>query len=155
MNLPSLMLVALSALASGAVLAQTDDAALLKCAQATDPGARLACFDALAAQARQRTVAAASGQPDPRKVADFGRPPKPDASDIELLESRINGSFDTWRANQRFTLANGQVWQITDDGSGYVGEAQNPVVRIRRGAMGSYLMEVDGLRKALRVKRVQ
>lgn len=155
MNLPSLMTVAAAVLASNLAWAQTDDAAMLKCAQATEAAPRLACFDALAAQARQRATAAASGQPDPRKVAEFGRPPKPDVSDIDLLESRINGSFDTWRANQRLTLANGQVWQITDDGSGYVGETQNPVVRIRRGAMGSYLMDVDGLRKSLRVKRVQ
>lgn len=137
-----------------AAIAQTDDAALLRCAQAADAATRLRCFDALADQARQRLAAPPSAAtPDPKKVAEFGRPPKPDASDLDEVASRIPGRFEGWGPRQRFTLANGQTWEISDDSSAFA-NVQNPAVKIRRGALGSYFMDIDGVRKAPRVKRV-
>ncbi len=140
-----------------AVAAQTDDATLLRCAQQLDAAARLACFDELATRARQRQAQGISGPPaaaDAQKVAEFGRPPKPDASDLDTLDSRVPGPFSGWSARQRFTLANGQVWEISDDSSAF-GQAQNVAVKIRRGAMGSYFIEFDGVRKSPRVRRVE
>lgn len=141
---------ALAALMLGAP-AHADDAGLLRCAQTADNAARLACFDALAAQARQRQAAGVVATPRPE---EFGRAPRPDASEIDVLESRIAGRFEGWRPNQRFTLVNGQVWQVIDDSSNF-GDAQEPVVRIRRGAMGSYLMDIEGITRAPRVRRLK
>jgi hypothetical protein len=149
MNRPTL-LSALAVLAMSAPV-HADDAGLLRCAQTSESAARLACFDALVAQARQRQAAGVVATPKPE---EFGRAPKADASEMEVLESRIAGRFDGWRPGQRFTLANGQIWQVSDDSSG-VGDAQDPLVRIRRAALGSYRMEVDGVTRSPRVKRVQ
>lgn len=156
MNRPTLITsLAALALAAPLALAQTEDAALLRCSQTPESAARLACYDALAAQARQRVAARPAGAPAAGdKLAEFGQPPRPGAADIEVMESRIAGRFEGWRPGQRFTLANGQVWQITDDSSSY-GDAVNPVVRIRRAAMGSFMMEVDGVTRSPRVRRIQ
>lgn len=144
------LLAALAVLTLSAPV-HADDAGLLRCAQTADNGARLACFDALVAQARQRQAAGAVATPRPE---EFGRAPKLDASEMEVLESRIAGRFEGWRPNQRITLVNGQVWQVIDDSSSF-GDAQEPVVRIRRAALGSYRMEVDGVTRSPRVRRVQ
>ena len=141
--------------------AQTDDNALLRCRQAATDAARLSCYDTLADQARQRVASRPAGAAAPAaaaapvdKVAEFGQPPKPGAADIEVMESRIVGRFEGWRPGQRFTLTNGQVWQIVDDSSGF-GDSQEPVVRIRRAALGSFMMEVDGVTRSPRVKRLR
>ncbi|MFO1330779.1 MAG: hypothetical protein U1F56_25785 [Rubrivivax sp.] len=131
--------------------AQTPDAALLRCAAAADATARLACFDALVAQARTR-AAQPSASAASAAVAAFGRPSPPD--EIELIESRIVGRFEGWRAGDRITLANGQVWQVIDDSSAWA-DLQQPVARVRRAAMGSFRLEVDGVTRSPRVRRVQ
>lgn len=163
MNRAGPRLALLAALCGATALAsapaRADEAGLLRCRQAADPATRLTCYDALADQARQRQASRPSGAAVAApaaadKVAEFGQPPKPGAADIEVMESRIVGRFEGWRPGQRFTLANGQVWQITDDSSGF-GDAQEPVVRIRRAALGSFMMEVDGVTRSPRVKRLR
>ena len=137
--------------AAAPVLAQTPDAALLRCAASTDAAARLACFDALAAQARTR-AARPSASPASAAIADFGRPSPTD--EIELIESRIVGRFEGWRGGDRITLANGQVWQVVDDSSAWA-DLQQPVARVRRAALGSFRLEVEGITRSPRVRRVQ
>lgn len=147
-------------LAAGTAIAQTDDAALLRCAQLADAPARLGCFDALAVQARARAAAPAStaapaapaAAPTAAAVAAFGKPSRPD--DVELIESRIVGRFEGWRPNDRITLANGQVWQIVDDSQAWA-NLEQPVARVRRAALGSFRLEVDGVTRSPRVRRVQ
>lgn len=134
--------------------AQTDDNALLRCRQAATDAARLSCYDTLADQARQRLASRPAAAAPVDKAAEFGQPPKPGAADLEVMESRIAGRFEGWRPGQRFTLTNGQVWQIVDDSSGF-GDSQEPVVRIRRAALGSFMMEVDGVTRSPRVKRLR
>lgn len=133
--------------AAAPALAQTPDAALLRCAEQAEAAARLACFDALAAQARTRGATAATAA-----VATFGKPAPPD--EIELIESRIVGRFEGWRPGDRITLANGQVWQIVDDSNAWA-DLQQPVARVRRAALGSFRLEVDGVTRSPRVRRVQ
>ena len=154
-------LTALSLLTAGSALAQTDDGALLRCRQTTGDASRLTCYDTLAEQARQRVASRPAGAAAPAaapaaadRVAEFGKPPQPGAADIEVMESRLVGRFEGWRPNQRFTLANGQVWQIVDDSTGF-GDAKEPVVRIRRAALGSFMMEVGGVTRSPRVKRLR
>ena len=159
LNFPRTALAALCLWPVASALAQTDDAALLRCRQTPTDTARLSCYDALADQVRQRGPGrpAAAATPAPTladKVAEFGQPPQPGAADIEVMESRIAGRFEGWRPGQRLTLANGQVWQIVDDSSGF-GDSNEPVVRIRRAALGSFMMEVDGVTRSPRVKRLR
>lgn len=129
--------------------AQTPDQALLDCARRGDAAARLACFDALAAQARLRAASPAAAPP---AVATFGQPTR--ADDVDVIESRIVGHFEGWRPGDRIRLANGQVWQISDDSRAWA-DLQQPVARVRRAALGSFRLEVDGVTRSPRVRRVE
>lgn len=141
-------------LAVATAQAQTDDAVLLRCAQQADAAARLACFDGLATAARQRAARPADARPAPvaEAVAAFGKPSRPD--DVDVIESRIVGRFEGWRPGDRITLANGQVWRISDDSSAWA-DLQQPLARVRRAALGSFRLEVEGLTRSPRVQRVQ
>ena len=70
---------------------------------------------------------------------------------VPLLKAEIFGYEKT-----RFFLANGQVWDQLDRGRFRVpkernGEQNN--VEIRRGALGSYLLQVNGSGKSIAVRR--
>ncbi|MCC5806750.1 MAG: hypothetical protein JJU00_10525 [Opitutales bacterium] len=69
------------------------------------------------------------------------------------IESRIAGTFRGWRGNTVFKLENGQTWQQSGDGEFFV-RLEDPVVRIRRGTFGSYLLSVEGYGSTVRVRRV-
>ena len=73
---------------------------------------------------------------------------------LDAIESHIPGSFEGWSAKSNIKLANGQIWQISDDSSRahYI---DNPKVRIRRGALGSFYLEIQGTNVSPRVRRVQ
>ncbi len=147
-------------------LAIADDAALLRCRTIADANARLACYDAVVVP-RIGPASAATGsvalQPSPvtqaqavlRKSDQFGLEEKlAMKNEIDAIESRIPGSFEGWSARSNIKLANGQVWQISDNSSRahYI---DNPTVRIRRGALGAFYLEIQGTNISPRVKRVQ
>lgn len=88
-------------------------------------------------------------------VSGFGLPaPAPAPAAVESIESRIEGRFDGWSRGSRLRLANGQVWEVTDSSTG-VYDLSAPVVRIKRGVLGSFFIEIDGISATPRVKRVQ
>ncbi len=142
-----------------------DDAALLRCRSITDNSARLACYDALVVTPRAAVPApTAAIAPLPLPAAA----PKPPAAqttfgleaqiankeNVEVIDSQIDGSFEGWRAKSNIRLANGQVWQISDD-SARAHDIDNPKVRIRRGALGAFYLEIQGTNHSPRVKRIQ
>ena len=75
-------------------------------------------------------------------------------SPTEMLESRIAGRFEGWDPGTRLKLANGQVWEVLDT-KRVSHELDNPTVRIKRGMLGSFFMEIDGVSATPRVRRVQ
>ena len=153
-------------LVSGVALA--DDTAILRCRAIPDASARLACYDALPvttttgnavkAVASPSTATAQPSTPQPAPPpaqAQFGLEDRnANKGAVEAIESTIPGSFEGWNARSNIRLANGQVWQISDDTSRahYI---DNPKVRIRRGALGSFYLEIQGTNHSPRVKRVQ
>lgn len=164
--------LALAALCAAALpaLAATD-ADLRRCRGIADDRARLACYDALvpadtggerppaaalpatgtaapAAPAAAAGVAAAAPAPE----SSFGLRQRTDP--IDAIESTIPGRFDGWAPNAKLTLANGQVWQISD-GSRGVYRLDSPKVRVRKGALGSFFLEIEGQNQSPRVRRVQ
>lgn len=166
--------LALAALCAAALpaLAATD-ADLRRCRAIADDRARLACYDALApAEAGgERAPAAAlpatstTAPPAPAAAAgvtaaapaavpesSFGLRQRADP--LDAIESTIPGRFDGWEPNAKLTLANGQVWQISD-GSRGVYRLDSPKVRIRKGALGSFFLEIEGQNQSPRVRRVQ
>ena len=70
------------------------------------------------------------------------------------VTSRIDGRFDGWGPKSLIRLANGQVWQVSDD-SDAVLNLNNPQVTIRRGILGAFYLELDGTNRTARVKRLQ
>lgn len=159
--------------ATGAFAAGSTDEALLHCRAQADIAARLACYDAISVQpAVQR--AGAAGNPSaipalsartPAAVTADTAPPTPTAafglerrrrSDaVDELSSQITGRFEGWGPGTRFTLANGQVWEVSD-GSNGVYNLQSPVVVVvRRATMGTFMLEIKGAGKAPRVRRVE
>ena len=70
------------------------------------------------------------------------------------VDSQIIGLFEGWHSNSRIKLANGQVWQVSDDSSRNL-DLNSPKVTIRRGALGTFFLELDGTNYSPRVKRIQ
>lgn len=145
----TLRITPLLSLALLAGTAQADDASLLRCRALADARARLECYDAIAVAA----TPAAEAQPR-EGVARFGLPAKAAELEPESIESTVLGDFDGWRPNERIRLANGQVWQITDDSRGAV-STKAAKVTVRRGALGAYFLDIEGVNRSPKVRRVQ
>lgn len=139
--------------------------AFARCARIRADSERLACFDAatraagIAQTQAARSPGASAEEPASTPSAEdtaavFGLEQLARSSEVEEITSRIAGTFSGWRGNTRFTLENGQVWEQVEPGRG-IYRSESPRVTIRRGAMGSYLMEIEGVRRALRVRRVE
>lgn len=172
----TLTLIALS-LAAVPALAQDS---LQRCRALADSSARLACYDALADAARvpatpaqpataatpapatkaatlaaaPAAAAAVAAPPARSGEAAFGLPEakRPDAA--ESVESAVGPSFSGWGPNTRIRLANGQVWQVVDGTSVALPEGPRKV-SVKRGALGSYYLDFDGLKTSPRVRRVE
>jgi len=72
----------------------------------------------------------------------------------EEITTRFEGMFTGWEPKQEFTLANGQVWQISDTSSAHH-HIENPEIVIKRGMFGSFYMKIEGLNRTPRVKRIK
>jgi hypothetical protein len=157
------------ALVSGTSYAQStatvDD--LRRCAEIANDTSRLACFDRVtptitfAAPESNAPAAAAAPQataapPSAASIAAFGSERVLDApgETIDEIQSRLIGELDGWSGETTFTLENGQVWQQAEAGR-LVLQANAPLVTIRRGAFGSYRLSVEGVNRAVRVRRVR
>jgi hypothetical protein len=149
----SLAFAALAAVAQPAGL----EVQLERCRALTEAGARLTCYDAMAPSRTVPVAAAPSAvTPSPPGVAAerFGLPERERQSNEQRIESRVGDDFFGWGPNERIRLANGQVWQVTDGSSGAIG-APNRKVVVRRGALGSFLLEFEGQNHSVRVRRVE
>lgn len=148
------------AIAAGPALAQTSSP-LQACRSITDATKRLACYDALpltgadaatTATAPAAPAVPAAAAPDPAK---FGLENKiVRASQVDSVDSTIEGRFQGWGPKDRIKLANGQVWQIADD-SNAVMNLTNPKVTVRRGLVGVFYLEFEKSNRSARVKRVE
>jgi hypothetical protein len=74
--------------------------------------------------------------------------------DVKLIRSRYVGEFTGWDGKTTFTLENGQVWEQIESGR-MAWKATNPMITIKRGFMGSYMLSVEGVNKKVRVKRIK
>ena len=149
--------------------------AMLKCRALPDASKRLACYDAIDvrvsvapatsvvklsasatashAAAPVATAVAPAVVPSP-PAAEFGLAPKQTAVGVDKIESTIKGRLDSWQQGSRIRLANGQLWQVTDDSRGICDCVDRKVV-VTRGAFGTYFLEIEGKNNAPRVKRLE
>lgn len=167
--------VCLPLVLGASLVSAADMNALQGCRRILDQMTRLACYDALiampaAAPGAERGRGTASQSPPssappaaaiapmasaPNEDIAFGLENRPmPARQVEALESVIPGRFHGWVPRQRFRLANGQVWEISD-GSQAAYELRDTRIRITRGFSGTFFMHVDGVSQTPRVRRVE
>jgi len=162
--------LALSVSALIAVVPALAQDGLQRCRAVTDTSARLACYDALAngAGAAAPTPAAAPAALQPARSAvaisaasvaaaatgeaSFGLSEARRISTVESVESSVAADFSGWEPNSRIRLANGQVWQVTD-GTSVALSPGSRKVRIRRGLLSSFFLDIEGLNTSPRVRR--
>ena len=75
--------------------------------------------------------------------------------DRSEVVSRIDGAFDGWSEGTVIKLQNGQWWEVTEPQSFNVKEMQSPGVTIKPKLLGSWLMQVDGYNRSVRVTRIR
>jgi len=161
-------LFALLALALPA--AAVDDAAVQRCRAMADNAQRLACYDGLPVAAPSTPRAAVASAPvaaapaaaappaaaasSPSLLSRFGFENRPQPEELPTVESHIPGSFEGWGPKSVIALANGQVWQVIDDSTRKV-YRENPKVTLRRGSLGSFFLDIEGVNPSPRVRRIQ
>jgi len=139
---------------------------LAQCRALRDVPARVACYDGIAmpaaspaaatpATASAAAAAAGSAPASPAPVAaSFGLSVVPAAPARQSIDSRIVGAFEGWSSGTRLRLENGQVWEVVDTTRASY-DINAPAVRIKRGVLGSFFMEVAGVSATPRVRRVE
>src|SRR5690606_24062618 len=78
----------------------------------------------------------------------------PFSSARESFESNIVGEFSGFGRGQRYTLANGQVWEQTDSSRLDGVRRIDPQVTVSPGALGSWYLRIDGYSTRAKVRRV-
>lgn len=74
--------------------------------------------------------------------------------EFSAVESRLTGTFTGWEPRGVFALENGQRWREAN-GTTYVSPPLSaPKVRITPGALGTFWMEIVGVRLRVKVTRV-
>ena len=155
-----------AALLSVAAYASTDGD-LASCRTITEDAARLACYDKLPDQPTPglATVvpvapSAAAASPSPETL--FGRDTVESEdmvrraagiSRLDEVTSRVSGVEKNPLGKLVLSLDNGQVWVQLDSSTFRV--ESGDVVRIRRAALGSYLLTGTGGKRTIRVRRSQ
>lgn len=141
---------------------------LRACRALTDAAARLTCFDRAAAALDQavasrevvvldrnevrKTRRSLFGFSLPR-IGLFG--PSGDEAEEEAereVEAAIAGSTSLGYGKWRIRMTDGAVWQTTEALRGFRSPASGMTVKIKRGALGNYFMEIPGNR-SVTVKR--
>ena len=159
-------------LSAAAKAVMADDGAIERCRRIAEPIARLACYDAIgspAAVPRPGASTSSAGQAKASSGEQPGDAGAGSATEAEFglewmaasrkampdsLSSFIPGAFEGWVPRERFALANGQVWEITD-GSQAAYSLRDPKVRITRGLSGSFFMHIEGVSQTPRVRRLR
>jgi hypothetical protein len=141
---------------------------LVQCKIVADPAARLACYDAQVGKLEQ---AAASGDvvvADRASVREakkglfgfklptlgiFGGEAD-DKDDVKSVEGKVAAARTFGYGSWRITLADGSVWEQVDDERLVFDPVSGNKVKISKGALGVFRMNIDGQR-AIKVRRVE
>lgn len=157
-------LLALTCLSiSGSAFAQVP-ISIRDCATITGATQRLDCYDAAARSIPPPAAAAPAPAPVVAAVTsarDFGAETMPSgtapdaAANDDRIQSRLIGSFKGWWPGLRFKLENGQVWQYDGQDEATFGEQQNPLITVRKSAVGSYWLTASGQAAEVQVRRLK
>lgn len=172
--LATTILATAAAMLAGAAAAQTPADAradllqrVTACRAMSDDQARLACFDAATAaldaaerkgelvvmdqtqirEAKRRAFGLELG--DAFRVFERGEGGAQEVDEVTLTVAQASrGADDRWLV----TTTDGQVWRQTEAGRGARAPQAGSSLEIRRGALGSFFMKIDGQR-AVRARR--
>jgi hypothetical protein len=73
----------------------------------------------------------------------------------EAVTSRLSGDYKGWSGRTTFRLENGQVWQQIDGTQRVDDPRPSPAVRVYPGMVGTYWLEVEGVRQRVKVKPIR
>ena len=154
---------------AGTAAAQVEDR-LADCARIAGSTERLECYDTLSKargaattdfwnrtfgpDASKKAPPAGTSAPAPDPVTQFGFSDERGGDAAQQVQSRYDGEFTGWSGNTLFRLENGQVWKQAQSGR-VSARATRPKITIKRGALGGYRMNVEGLDDSIRVERVK
>ena len=140
---------------------------MVKCRQIAEANARLACFDAQVAKLEQ---AASNGDlvlADRESVRKTRRGlfgfsilgggllgDDKNAEEISEIDTTISSARQFGYGAWRLTLADGSVWEQTDDAKLLFDPRSGNKVHLYKGPLGLYRANIDGQR-AIKVRRVQ
>ncbi|GAB4573272.1 MAG: hypothetical protein Tsb008_07620 [Rhodothalassiaceae bacterium] len=153
----------LSALAMPGIAHADPVAAIAACRAIRDDAARLVCYDRIAPDTPDETTRT-DKMPTPRNdptqddtgattpVEDrFGFAPRPEPGQTdEVRKMEVAAVRKTLRGALILTMTNGQVWQQTDS-TRLPAITAGMEARIEKGAIGSFLLTVNG--RSFRAKR--
>lgn len=142
-------------------------APLYQCAEQTDTAARLACYDAAVAdlkgkEARKEVVAIdkAGATTLRREAFGFRLPSLPklglpgfssDGRDVETKQTKSVASVN----GLTLTTTDAQIWQLTEN-VGFDPPSRTPFdVVISQAALGSYLLQIKGMNRSWRARRLE
>lgn len=137
-------------------------AELQRCESISDKDHKLGCYQAESArlvqlyQSGQITISTVEDQ---RRLAEehFGRRAAPPASEsvapLERLETTLSSSSVNGNGKRVYSLADGSIWEQTDQNPTRITPAAGSTAAVRRGALGSYFIKV-GNSPEIRVRRV-
>ncbi|MFM5950949.1 MAG: hypothetical protein ACKOPM_17250 [Novosphingobium sp.] len=141
---------------------------LVQCKAIPDPVARLACYDAQVGKLEQ---AAASGEVVVTDRASVRAAKKglfgftlpslgifgggdDDKDEVKSVEGTVAMARQFGYGSWKITLADGSVWEQTDSERLVFDPVKGNPVKISKGALGVYRMNIDGQR-AIKVRRVE
>lgn len=141
--------------------------ALSVCQATVEDAARLRCYDQAAGQLQRATQTGAVmvvTREDVRRARQslFGftvpRVPflsngREDEEPVQELTAPIAAVIDIGHGKYRLRLQDGAVWETSEANAGFRTPRAGQTVRIRRGALGSYFIQVEGGRN-IRGRRV-
>ena len=142
---------------------------MVKCRQISDPSARLACFDAQVAKVEQATANGDLVLADRESIRRtkrglfgfgilggglLGDSDDKNGEEISEIDGTVSSARQFGYGSWRITLADGSVWEQTDDQKLLFDPKSGNKVHIYKGMMGTYRANIDGQR-ALKMRRVQ
>lgn len=151
--------------------AHSDSLEIEECKRIEDQTQRLDCYDNLFQRAAMDQLEISDTEPTVQKspkvssdsrreseaISKFGAE-QIEVPPVTFIEARLVGEFNGWTGKTLFTLDNGQVWRQTNN---YIRDyaprdpIPAPKVTISKGLLGSYNLQIEGVKRIVQVKRVK
>lgn len=116
-----------------------------------------------AAEAKVAQVEQAAAAPAPAKAKEPGwlgalltlKRTQEKLDTVEALETRLAGSLKSFSGKRKFTLENGQIWQMIEAESYNGPELTNPTVTVRPGSMDFFWLKIPEAALRAKVKPIK